>query len=141
MSKKSGQLSRRKIIQGGIALAATSTFSIVRAEAVRGSAANSMVEIGWVGCGGQGARDAYLLEKTGKAKIVAIADYFQYRLDKAVTPFETGQQRPDLSGIDRKNVHAGVDAYKAIMSAKVDAGDASGQSLWFRQPDVAEGCG
>lgn len=121
MSKNSDQLNRRKFIQGSAALTAASTFSIVKAASVRGTTANSMVEIGWVGCGGQGTRDAYLLEKTGKAKIVAVADYFQYRVDNALKPVGEREQRPNLAGMDKKNAHAGVNAYKAIMESKVDA--------------------
>jgi hypothetical protein len=71
------KLTRRQFIHSSAALTAASTFTIVKAESVRGTAANSMVEVGWIGLGGRGTRDAYLLEKTGKAKIVAVADYFQ----------------------------------------------------------------
>jgi myo-inositol 2-dehydrogenase / D-chiro-inositol 1-dehydrogenase len=103
-------LSRRKFVQSS-ALTAASTFTIVNARSVRGSTANSTVEIGWVGCGGQGTRDAQLLEATGKAKIVAVGDYFQDMLDKAKTNFK----------VDPKNAFKGVDAYKAITSSSVDA--------------------
>lgn len=121
MRYKKENVTRREFVQGSAALATTSTLTIVKAESVRGTTANSMVEIGWVGCGGQGTRDAYLLERTGKAKIVAIGDYFQYRLDNALKPVERGQSRPSLSGLDKKNVHLGDDAYKAVISSGVDA--------------------
>jgi predicted dehydrogenase len=119
--KKQDQVSRRTVLKGAAAATAASAFTIVKAESVRGTAANSMVEIGWVGCGGQGTRDAYLLEKTGKAKIVAIADYFQYRLDNARKPLQPNQQRPNPDNIDPKKVFVGVDGYKAIMGSNVDA--------------------
>jgi predicted dehydrogenase len=119
--KKQEQVSRRTVLKGAAAATATSAFTIVKAESVRGTSANSMVEIGWVGCGGQGTRDAYLLEKTGKAKIVAIADYFQYRLDNARKPLQPNQQRPNPDNIDPKKVFVGVDGYKGIMESKVDA--------------------
>lgn len=125
MTRKSS-ITRRQFLQSSAALSAASTFTIVKAEAVRGSQANSMVEIGWIGLGGRGTRDAYLLEKTGKAKIVAVADYFQYRVDNLFKPLAAGQdvetvQRPKLEGFDKKNAFVGVDAYKAIMGSKVDA--------------------
>jgi len=119
--KKQDIVSRRTILKGAAATAAASTLTIVKAESVRGTTANSMVEIGWVGCGGQGTRDAYLLEKTGKAKIVAIADYFQYRLDNARKPLQQGQQRPNPDNLDPKKVFAGLDGYKAVIESKVDA--------------------
>ena len=109
--KTNEHFSRRKFVKGTAALAAASTLTIVKAESVRGSQANSMVEVGWVGCGGQGTRDAQLLEATGKAKIVAVADYFQDMVDKGRDRFK----------VDPKNAHKGVDAYKQIMGSNVDA--------------------
>ncbi|MFN7926597.1 MAG: Gfo/Idh/MocA family oxidoreductase [Blastocatellia bacterium] len=108
--------SRRQFVKNTAAVTtaslAASTFTIVNAESVRGTKANSTVQIGWVGQGGQGTRDAQLLEQTGKAKIVALADYFQYRLDKAKGPFK----------VDDKKCYRGIDAYKAIMSdSSIDA--------------------
>jgi predicted dehydrogenase len=130
MTQKNASLSRRQFLQGSAAVTAASSipagFTIVKAESVRGSRANSMVEVGWIGLGGRGTRDAYLLEKTGKAKIVAVADYFQYRIDNLFKPMGAGQdpetvQRPKLEGFDKKNAFVGVDAYKAVIGSKVDA--------------------
>ena len=60
---KQDLVSRRTIVKGAALTAAASTFTIIKAESVRGTTANSMVEIGWVGNGGQGTRDAQLLEQ------------------------------------------------------------------------------
>ncbi|HYE72468.1 MAG TPA: Gfo/Idh/MocA family oxidoreductase [Blastocatellia bacterium] len=112
---KKNDLSRRDFVKNSAAaIAATSavgSISFVKASAVRGTQANSMVEVGWVGAGGQGTRDAQLLEQTGKAKIVAVADYFQDQLDKAKTRFK----------VEDKNAFKGIDGYKAVMSSNVDA--------------------
>lgn len=104
-------VSRRTIVKGAAVTAAASTINFVKAESVRGTAANSKVEVGWVGCGGQGTRDATLLEQTGQAKIVAVADYFKDQADKAQAKFS----------VDAKRAHVGIDAYKEIMGSKVDA--------------------
>ena len=104
-------VSRRDFVKTTAAGAAASTFTIVKPESVRGSTANSMLEIGWVGNGGQGTRDASLLEATKSAKIVALADYFKDQLDAATTKF----------GVDPKNAHLGIKAYQEVMSSKVDA--------------------
>ncbi len=109
--KKQDPVSRRTILKGAAAATAASTFTIVNAKSIRGSDANSMVEIGFIGCGGQGTRDAGLLEATGKAKIVAVADYFQDQLDKARERFK----------VDPKRAHVGIDAYKEVIGSKVDA--------------------
>src|SRR5215813_1650941 len=104
MNRKTNVLTRRQFMQSGAGLAAASSiaggFTIVKAEAVRGTASNSMVEVGWIGLGGRGTRDAYLLEKTGKAKIVAVADYFQYRVDNALKPRQENAGRPNPDNID-----------------------------------------
>ncbi len=127
MSRTKTSLTRRQFIQTSAGLTtAAATFTIVKAESVRGTAANSKVEIGWIGLGGRGTRDAYLLEKSGKAQIVAVADYFQYRIDNLFKPMAQGQdpeivQRPALAGFDKKKAFVGVDAYKAITGSSVDA--------------------
>ncbi len=113
---KNQDLSRRDFVKNTAAVTAASVagsaFTIVKAESVRGTKANSTVQIGWVGNGGQGTRDAELLEQTGKAKIVALADYFQYRVDKAKAKFK----------VDDKKTYRGIDAYKAIMNdSSIDA--------------------
>src|SRR5262245_66502974 len=63
------------------------------------------------GCVGTCTRYAGLLEATGKAKIVALADYFQDQLDKA----------RELFKVDPKRAHLGIDAYKEVIGSKVDA--------------------
>ncbi len=109
--EKKDLVSRRTIVKGAALTAAASTFTIVKAESVRGTAANSMVEVGWVGNGGQGTRDAQLLEQTKEAKIVAVGDYFKTQADKAATKFS----------VDAKRVHVGIDAYKEVIGSKCDA--------------------
>ncbi len=109
--KKQDLVSRRTVVKGAAVTAAASTINFVKAESVRGTAANSMVEIGWIGNGGQGTRDSELLEATGKAKIVALADYFQDQSDKARNKFK----------VDPKRAHVGIDAYKEVIGSKVDA--------------------
>ena len=130
MTIKKPSLTRRQFMQSSAGLTAAASlsagFTIVKAESVRGTTANSKVEVGWIGLGGRGTRDAYLLEKSGKAQIVAVADYFQYRIDNLFKPMAQGQdpetvQRPKLEGFDKKNAFVGVDAYKAITGSKVDA--------------------
>ncbi|MBO0862432.1 MAG: Gfo/Idh/MocA family oxidoreductase [Chloracidobacterium sp.] len=108
---KQDLISRRTVLKGAAAATAASTFSIINAKSVRGTEANSTVEIGFIGCGGQGTRDATNLEATGKAKIVALADYFQDQLDKARERFK----------VDPKSAHLGIDAYKEVIGSKVDA--------------------
>lgn len=111
MSNKQDLVSRRTFVKSSAVAAAASTFTIVEAKSVRGTSANSMVEVGFIGCGGQGTRDAQLLEQTNEAKIVAVGDYFKTQSDKAATRFK----------VDAKRAHVGIDAYKEVIGSKVDA--------------------
>ena len=63
MINKSSQ-TRRQFLQSSTGLAApVSTFTIVKAESVRGTAANSKVEVGWIGLGGRGYARCFPLRK------------------------------------------------------------------------------
>ncbi len=78
---------------------------------VRGAGANSKIDIGVIGCGGRGAWIAELFAKNGNYNVVAVADYFQDRVD----------------GIGAKlNIPAakrftGLNCYKRLLEQKLDA--------------------
>src|ERR1700751_3680406 len=55
---------------------------------VRGTAANSAVRVGLLGCGMRGTVDATDLLNTGSARIVALADLFRDQLETAKNPFD-----------------------------------------------------
>ena len=59
------------------------TAALVPAAAVRGSAANSAVTVGLIGSGGRGSHDARLLVKDGNARLVALCDIFEDRIERA----------------------------------------------------------
>ena len=78
-SPRATDVTRRRFLAdaGGAALA----FTIVRPEAVRGSQANSKVDLGIIGCGGRGSWIANLFQKHGGYNVVALADYFPERVE------------------------------------------------------------
>ncbi len=73
---------RHFLAQAGLGLAAVSTTSLAVAQ---GSAANSKIRLGVVGCGGRGQWITGLFQENGGYEIVAIADYFQSRIDENIT--------------------------------------------------------
>ena len=73
------------------AAAAAAGFMILKPELVRGTAANSALRVGLLGCGGRGTADTKFLIDTGKARLVALADLFQDRLDAAKAHFDEYQ--------------------------------------------------
>ena len=59
--------------------AVSAGLTIVPAAAVRGTTANSKVEIGVIGCGGRGTWIGHLFNRSEKAKVVAVHDYSSSR--------------------------------------------------------------
>src|SRR5512142_1618676 len=76
-----GSLTRRGFMAG--AGAAAVSFALMEPSLVRGSAANSKINLGLIGCGGRGIWIAKLFQQHGGYNIVAVADYFQDRADDA----------------------------------------------------------
>lgn len=74
-----GTISRRRFIAG--AGKAAFVFTIVSPGLVRGTEANSKINLGMIGCGGRGTWIANLFHKHGGYNIVAAADYFEDRLN------------------------------------------------------------
>jgi predicted dehydrogenase len=111
----SDKVNRRKFL--GTA-AATVGLMFVRPELVRGTAANSAVRVGLLGCGGRGTEDANNLIDTGGARVVALADLFQDQLDKARESFNKIQQAKGYSALVASQLFAGPNAYQQIAASK-----------------------
>src|SRR5204862_3627233 len=118
-SNFSDKLDRRKFIGG---VAATAGIMFIKPELVRGTAANSAVRVGLLGCGGRGTEDATNLIDTGGARVVALADLFQDQLDKARENFNKMQQAKGYAALDAAQLFVGPNAFQQIAASKeVDA--------------------
>lgn len=103
-------VSRRNFLRTTSAAAAG--ISILQPRHVFGSKANSMVNIGIIGTGGRGRLSGRNLLKTGKAQIVALADYFDFQTQEPADQFK----------VDRSRSFSGLDGYKAILALdEIDA--------------------
>lgn len=91
--------------------AAALSFSIIHPDLVKGTSANSRIELGLVGCGGRGNWIANLFQQHGGYQIVAAADYFQQRADDTGEKFKIGNPRR----------FSGLMAYKKLLDSGVDA--------------------
>jgi myo-inositol 2-dehydrogenase / D-chiro-inositol 1-dehydrogenase len=112
-------IDRRKFI--GVA-AATAGAMLIRPSLVRGTAANSAVRVGLLGCGGRGTEDATNLVDTGGARVVALGDLFRDQLDTARAHFDKIQQAKGYATIDASQLFVGPNAYQQIAACKeVDA--------------------
>ncbi len=111
--QNSGKVSRRNFLRtAAMAAAGVSTFGIAKAESVTGTGANSKIQFGFIGCGGRGNADAAAFEKTGKCKVIAVADWFEDRAEAARRKFS----------VDESRRFVGEEAYKKVLDIKeVDA--------------------
>jgi predicted dehydrogenase len=107
MSQSDSGLSRRHLFEK--AGAAVAAFTIVRPEAVRGSQANSKISVGLIGVGGRGSYDATICNSDPRARITALCDLFDDRI-------EIGIQHIRL---DKPAVYK--DFEKLLASADIDA--------------------
>jgi predicted dehydrogenase len=90
--------------------AAALSFTVVKPELVRGVDAGSKINLGLIGCGGRGTWIAELFKQHGGYNVVAVADYFQDRVDNAGGKL----------GVPAANRFAGLSGYKRLLE-KVDA--------------------
>ena len=63
-------------------MATAAGWTIVKPSAVRGSQANSRLELGVIGCGGRGRFVSRLFQQHTNTKVVAAHDYFADRVQK-----------------------------------------------------------
>jgi predicted dehydrogenase len=112
------KVDRRKFI--GVA-AATAGAMIIDPALVHGTAANSTIRVGLLGCGGRGTEDATNLIDAG-ARVVALADLFQDQLDGARASFDKIQPAQGFAALDKAQLFVGPNAYQQMAASKeVDA--------------------
>src|SRR5205807_8200625 len=100
----------------------TAGAMLLKPALVRGTAANSAVRVGRLGCGGRGTEYASNMVDTGGARVVALADMFQDQLDNAKKHFDEMQQAKGYAAIDASQVFVGSNAFKQMAASKeVDA--------------------
>jgi len=122
-STEKNEIGRREFI-GAAAKGAAAVGGVMFIPAARvwGSAANSAVRVGRLGCGGRGTEDATNLFETGGARVVALGDMFQDQLDTARAAFDKMQTAKGYAAIDASHLFVGPMAYEKIAASKeVDA--------------------
>jgi predicted dehydrogenase len=108
MQSETPRIPRRAFLAG----AATATaVTVLKPSLVFGAEANSVLEIGLIGCGGRGSWIAQLFADSGKYRLVACADYFQDKADAVGEKFK----------IDASRRHTGLAAYQRLLEGKLDA--------------------
>jgi myo-inositol 2-dehydrogenase/D-chiro-inositol 1-dehydrogenase len=109
-TEKNGSLNRRQFLAGAAA-ATVGSFMVLKPQTVRGTAANSKIKIGLVGCGGRGTWIADLFAKHGGYEFTGAADYFKDRVDAFGDKFR----------IPASKRFTGLSCHKRLLDSGVDA--------------------
>ena len=97
--------SRRAVIRSAGAAAA---FAIMPPRAVRGSQANSTLSVGLIGTGNRGSFDGSIVEADPRARITAVCDLFDDRIESGVAKIKA--RNPDVYKDFEKLLASDVDA-------------------------------
>ena len=131
------RLDRRDFLKSTTTAAAAAGFMIVSPEAVRGTAANSAVQLGIIGCGGRGTSVASSMMENTNLRVAAIADVFQDRLEAGNQHFSDLARKKNFSGIARGQLFRGPNGYLRLAESRhVDAVLISSPAYWH--PDHLE---
>jgi myo-inositol 2-dehydrogenase / D-chiro-inositol 1-dehydrogenase len=113
--EKGARVSRRQFIGG---VAGTAGFMILKPSQVRGTAANSTLRVGLLGCGSRGHTDTSNLVETGECRVTALADLFQDQLDKAKNSFDNMMQARGFSHVESSQTFCGPHAFEEIADSR-----------------------
>lgn len=106
-------IDRRKFL--GTAGAA-SAFMLLKPSTVFGSTANSAIRLGIIGCGNRGTSVISDMVKHTRARIFAMADLFDYQLEKARPKFNLLNQENGGVKIDSSKIYRGSKAYAELLN-------------------------
>lgn len=111
---RSRRWNRRQFIHRGVAAAAA--FTVLQPSLVRGSTANSKIRLGLIGCGGRGRWIAELFAAHGGYQLVAVADFFQDRVDAVAAKHQLKPEQTftGLKCAEKMIAKGGLDAVAII---------------------------
>lgn len=117
MTEKSKvKIGRREFVKA----AAAGSLTILAPQVVRGTAANSAVRLGLLGCGRRGTTVATSMVNNNDARVVVLGDIFQDQLDKARKYFDDLARSKGYAGISQ--TFRGPGAYEQVAASKeIDA--------------------
>jgi predicted dehydrogenase len=100
-----------------IASAAAGSFMIMKPGQVRGTAANSSVRMGLLGCGSRGTHVATVLSDHPNARYVALGDLFPDKLEAGKQHFGQLAVKKGYAGIDPSLLFKGPKAFEAMAAS------------------------
>jgi myo-inositol 2-dehydrogenase / D-chiro-inositol 1-dehydrogenase len=113
------KIERRTFLKSAAVLSAA---ALLKPSTVFGTAANSAVRVGVIGCGGRGAAVLAAMSAHTNTRVVALADLFEDRLLRARKASARLNARQGSPGIPPANIYRGSKAYLRLLDDKeVDA--------------------
>lgn len=89
-------------------------LAVLKPQLVRGTAANSAIRLGLLGCGNRGTYVATSFANHTNVRVVALADLFQDQLDKGKQHFDDLAAQKGYAGIDPRLMFRGPKAYQTL---------------------------
>lgn len=114
----SAAMDRREFVKA--ASAVTAGLLLVKPEIAFGTAANSTIQLGMIGCGGRGTSVAESFVTRAGVRMAALADVFQDQLDRAKSAFDKFNASNGHAAIDAARIFKGPRAYKDLCASDVD---------------------
>ncbi len=113
------KIDRRSFLKSAAGLSA---LTVLKPEAVFGTAANSSVRMGVIGCGLRGTGVMSAMSAKANVEIVALGDIFDDKLALARKAFDRCNAARGFAAIPETHIHQGSEAYlKVIGNRNVDA--------------------
>jgi predicted dehydrogenase len=97
--------------------ASAAGIMIIKPQLVRGTAANSALRLGLLGCGKRGTTVATSFANNTATRVVALADLFPDQLEKGRQHFDALAARHGYAGIDSKLMFRGPRAYQILANS------------------------
>jgi predicted dehydrogenase len=131
--------SRRKFVEGA---GAATAFWILSPESVRGSQANSAVSIGVIGCGNRGTYVAGLFAKNEFARVAAVCDIYEDRLQAARKQYSGAQVYKSYQDLLASEVDAVLIATPAYLHPEhFEAAVAARKHIFMEKPAAVDAAG
>lgn len=102
--QNTSKLGRREFLGA----AAAASFMILKPQQVRGTAANSQVRFGILGCGGRATAEGSSFVENAGARVTAIGDLFADQLEKGESTSMTCSKPRAMHPLTRRNSSKGL---------------------------------
>ncbi len=114
MDRSCAEVNRRCFLAG----TAVGSATLIRPELVRGTAANSALRMGIIGCGGRGRAVTTAFIQNTNVRMVALADLFADQLEKARQYYNGLAAKKGYAGVDPKLIFRGPKAFHELANSK-----------------------